>query len=139
MVAFQRGYYDIARLLIENGAALDAFCKKNGVTPREIMPKDFDLVKAKENDIVKDFFWKIRDGKFEDVKLFLENAPRTILNKNLVIKGTLYPLPLLIAFKKNRLDIARFLIEKGADIEAYCNKYELFVKEIVPEKFQLSS
>ena len=42
-------------------------------------------------------------------------------------------------FQKKRLDIARFLIDKGADIEAYCNKYELFVKEIVPENFQLSS
>ena len=41
VVAFQRGYYDIARLLIEKGADLDAYCKKNDITPREIMPKDF--------------------------------------------------------------------------------------------------
>ena len=41
VTAFQKGYYDIAKFLIEKGADLDAYCKKNGITPREIMPKDF--------------------------------------------------------------------------------------------------
>ena len=135
VVAFQRGYYDIARLLIEKGADLDAYCKKNDITPREIMPKDFDIIKEKETDIVKDFFGKIRDGKLDDVISFLKNAPQTILNENLVIKGKLYPLPLMIAIKKNRKNIAKFLIENGANIEAYCNKYESFVKNCVPENF----
>ena len=134
VVAFQRGYYDIARLLIEKGADLDAYCRKNNVTPRELMPKDFLLNEVKTPDIIKDFLWKIRDGKLEEVKSFLENAPKTVLNENLVIKGKLYPLPLAIAFKKNREEIAGFLIEMGADPDAYCRKYEICVKDLKVKK-----
>lgn len=130
VVAFQRGYYDIARLLIEKGADPDAYCRKNNVTPRELMPRDFLSADAKTHDIIRDFLWKIRDGKLEEVKSFLENAPKTVLNENLVVKGKLYPLPLAIAFKKNRGDIAGLLIEKGADPDAYCRKYDVFVKNL---------
>ena len=130
VVAFQRGYYDIARLLIEKGADLDAHCRKCNVTPRELMPKDFLQEDAGTHDVVKDFLWKIRDGKLEDVKSFLENAPGTVLNENLVVKGKLYPLPLALAFKRDRKEIASFLIEKGADPDAYCRKYDAYVKDL---------
>ena len=135
VVAFQKGYYDIAKLLIANGADLDAYCEKNHVTPRELMPKNFLLEDMETIDIIKDFLWKIRDGKLEEVKSFLENNPRVSLNENLVIKGKLYPLPLAIAFKKNREDIARFLIANGADLDAYCRKYDLYVNELKPKDF----
>ena len=130
VVAFQRGYYDIARLLIEKGADPDAYCRKNNVTPRELMPKDFLSEDAETPDIIKDFLWKIRDGKIEEVKSFLENVPGTVLNENLVVKGKLYPLPLAIAFKKNRKDIADLLIGKGADPDAYCRKYDVCVRDL---------
>ena len=135
VVAFQNGYYDIARFLIANGADLDAYCYKNHVTPRELMPKDFVLEEVKTPDIIKDFLWKVRDGKLEEVKAFLDNAPNTVLNENLIIRNKLYPLPLALAFKKNRREIARLLIDRGADIEAYCNKLEKNVKDLMPKNF----
>ena len=135
VVAFQRGYYDMARLLIKNGADLDAYCYKNHITPRELMPKDFVLEEVRTPDIIKDFLWKVRDGKLEEVKAFLDNAPNTALNENLIIKGRLYPLPLAIAFKKNRREVARFLLDCGADIKAYCRKNEICVEELTPKGF----
>lgn len=135
VVAFQKGYYDIAKLLIANGADLDAYCQKNHVTPRELMPENFLLEDTETIDIIKDFLGKIRDGKLEEVKSFLENHPGTVLNENLVVKGKLYPLPLAVAFKKNRKDIARFLIANGADLNAYCRKYDLYVNELKPKDF----
>ena len=135
VVAFQKGYYDIAKLLIANGADLDAHCKKNNTTPRELMPENFLQEDTKTIDIIKDFLWKIRDGKLEEVKSFLKNNPETILNKNLVVKEKLYPLPLAIAFKKNRKDIARFLIANGAKLDAYCRKHDLYVNELKPKDF----
>ena len=135
VVAFQNGYYDIARLLIANGADLDAYCKKKHTTPRELMPKDFVLEEVRTPDIIKDFLWKVRDGKLEEVKAFMDNAPNTVLNENLVIKNKLYPLPLALAFKKNRREMARFLIARGADTEAYCNKLEKNVKDLIPKDF----
>ena len=135
VVAFQNGYYDIARLLIKNGADLDAYCYKNHITPRDLMPKDFVLEEVKTPDIIKDFLWKVRDGKLEEVKAFMDNAPNTVLNENLVIKNKLYPLPLALAFKKNRREMARFLIARGADTEAYCNKLEKNVKDLIPKDF----
>lgn len=134
VVAFQRGYHDIARLLIGKGADLDAYCRKNHVTPRELMPKDFLSEDVKAPDVVKDFLWKIRDGKLEEVESFLNNVPGTVLNENLVVKGRLYPLPLAIAFKKNRGAIASLLIGKGADPDAYCRKYDVCVKELKANK-----
>ena len=50
VVAFQRGCYDIARLLIKNGADLDAYCQKNHTTPGDLMPKDFVLGEVKTAD-----------------------------------------------------------------------------------------
>lgn len=135
VVAFQKGFYDIAKLLIANGADLDAYCEKNHVTPRELMPKDFLLNGTKIIDIIKDFLWKIRDGKLEEVKSFLENNRGINLNENLVIKEKLYPLPLAIAFKKNRKEVARFLITKGARLDAYCRKYDLYVNELKLKDF----
>lgn len=41
VTAFQRGYYDIARFLIEKGADLDAVCEKNHKSPRDFMPSGF--------------------------------------------------------------------------------------------------
>ena len=135
VVAFQNGYYDVARLLIKNGADLDAYCYKNHITPRELRPKDFVLEEVRTPDIIKDFLWKVRDGKLEEVKAFLDNAPNTVLNENLIIRNKLYPLPLALAFKKNRREMARFLIAHGADIEAYCNKLEKNVKDLMPKDF----
>ena len=47
VVAFQKGYYDIAKLLIANGADLDAHCIKNNTTPRVLMPEYFLKVDTK--------------------------------------------------------------------------------------------
>ena len=130
ITAFQKGYYDIARFLIEKGADLDAVCRKNNKTPRDFMPKDFLIKAVKLMDIDKDFFQKIRVGNLEAVKTFLTEHPNTLLNENLIIKSKLYPLPLAVAFKKNRYDIAEFLIEKGANVKAYCRKYENYVEAL---------
>ena len=129
VTAFQKGYYDIAKFLIEKGADLDAVCRKNQKSPRDFMPKDF-LKKSEPMDIDKDFFQKIRGGDLEAVKTFLTEHPNTLLNENLVIKNKLYPLPLAVAFKKNRNDIAEFLVAKGASVKAYCKKNEVYVEAL---------
>jgi len=43
IVAFEKGYLEVARLLILKGADLDVYCKKSKCTPREIMPKNFTI------------------------------------------------------------------------------------------------
>lgn len=133
VTAFQKGYYDIAKFLMEKGADLDAFCRNTNKTPRDFMPKDF--LANKEMNVVDDFLWKIRDGKFDDVKNYFVKHPGTVLNQNLVIYDKLYALPLAIAFKKKRNDIAKYLIECGADENAYCRKYDKFIKELKPKNF----
>ena len=67
--------------------------------------------------------------------MFLDNASNTALNENLAIKNKLYPLPLALAFKKNRREMARLLIAKGADAEAYCSKLESYTKYLKPKDF----
>ena len=118
---------------MEKGADLDAFCRNTNKTPRDFMPKDF--LANKEMNVVDDFLWKIRDGKFDDVKNYFVKHPGTVLNQNLVIYDKLYALPLAIAFKKKRNDIAKYLIECGADENAYCRKYDKFIKELKPKNF----
>ena len=136
VTAFQRGYYDIARFLIAKGADLDAVCQKNHKTARDFMPENFLLEQEKEQkDVIKDFLWKVRDGKLEEVREYLEEYPGTLLNENLVIHDRIYALPLAIAFKKNRREVAKFLIGRGADMEAYCSKEGVYVKELKPKDF----
>lgn len=130
VTAFQRGYYDIARFLIEKGADLDAVCRKNNKTPRDFMPKDFLVKEVKTVDIDKDFFQKIRGGDLEAVKSYMTEHPNTVLNENLVIKNKLYPLPLAVAVKKKRNDIVKFLIGQGASLKAYCKKNEDYVEAL---------
>ena len=130
VTAFQRGYYDIARFLIDKGADLDAVCQKSQKSPRDFMPNDFLVEKEKNVDIDKDFFQKIRGGDLEAVKSFMTEHPNTVLNENLVIKNKLYPLPLAVAVKKKRNDIVEFLIGQGASLKAYCKKNEDYVEAL---------
>ena len=130
VTAFQRGYYDIARFLIDKGADLDAVCQKSQKSPRDFMPHDFLIENKKHDDIDKDFFQKIRGGDLEAVKSFMTEHPNTVLNENLVIKNKLYPLPLAVAIKKKRNDIAEFLIGQGASLKAYCKKNEDYVEAL---------
>ena len=130
VTAFQRGYYGIARFLIDKGADLDVICRKNQKSPRDFMPSDFLVEKEKNVDIDKDFFQKIRNGDLEAVKSFMTEHPNTVLNENLVIKNKLYPLPLAVAVKKKRNDIAEFLIGQGASLKAYCKKNEDYVEAL---------
>ena len=90
---------------------------------------------AEQKDVIKDFLWKIRDGKLEEVREYLEEYPGTLLNENLVIHDRIYALPLAVAFKKNRKEVAEFLIGRGADMEAYCSKEGVYVKELKPKDF----
>ena len=134
VIAFQKGYYDIARFLLEKGADLDAFCRKSHATPRDFMPKDFLAAGHEDRDVVRDFLWKIRSGDLEAVKAFLTGHPNTVLNENLVIRNKLYPLPLALAFKKNRREIAEFLLSSGASADAYCRKYDVYVSTLKPKE-----
>lgn len=134
VTAFQKGYCDIARFLIEKGADLDAFCRKTGKTPRDFMPKGFLAGESEPADMDKEFFRKIRCGDLEAVKSFLTEHPNTVLNENLVIGNKLYPLPLAIAFKWNRREIAEYLMSAGASPEAYCRKNDARVDTLKPKE-----
>ena len=131
ITALTSGYYDIAQYLIARGADPDAFCRRRQKTPRDFMPLDFFSPGGpKYKDIVIDFLQKIREGKLDEVKAFLENCPGTLLNENLVIRGELYALPLATALKAHHDDIAEYLISRGADMAAYCRKNNTYVRQL---------
>ena len=82
---------------------------------------------------VLDFFSAVSKGDLEKVKEFYANGGKVDLNHNLTYAcgaTWLLPLPLVTAFQKGFDDIAKFLIKKGADLDAYCKKYNITPREV---------
>ena len=69
--------------------------------------------------------------KVDDIKEYVENS-NINLNKNYTyVMGATWilPLPLILAFK--------YLIEHGANLDAYCKKYETTPRDIMPKEFKI--
>lgn len=85
-----------------------------------------------------DFHRAVGAGNFRMIKEFFDNGGKIALNKNLTYAcgaTWIIPLPLVVAFQKEYYDIAKLLIEKGADLDAYCQKNGITPREIMPEDF----
>lgn len=85
-----------------------------------------------------DFYRAVGAGDLKKIKEFYDNGGTIALNKNLSYAcgaTWIIPLPLVVAFQKKYYDIARILIEKGADLDAYCKKYNITPRELMPEDF----
>ena len=77
--------------------------------------------------------------KVDDIKDYLDNA-KINLNKNYTYAcgaTWILPLPLVLVFKYKNLEVAKYLIEKGASLDAYCKKYETTPRNIMPRKFKI--
>lgn len=85
-----------------------------------------------------DFYRAVGAGDLKKIKEFYDNGGTIALNKNLSYAcgaTWIIPLPLVVALQKKYYDIARILIEKGADLDAYCKKYNITPRELMPEDF----
>lgn len=136
VIALKRGHYALARFLIACGADLDAKCRKCGKTPREFLPRDFD--NASGFDLVRDLLDRIKAGDAAGVRAFLETYPNAMLNENCIVGRKSHPLPLVLAFRRGRTEIARMLIAHGADPDAWCKKSDKYVREFMPANFAVA-
>ena len=71
---------------------------------------------------VMNFFRAVGSGNLNEVKDFYEKDGKVPLNKNITYAcgaTWIIPLPLVTAFQKGYYDIAKFLMEKGADLDAF--------------------
>ena len=134
VTALKRGHYGVARFLIACGAELDVRCRKCGRTPRELLGADFDTVSG--FDLVRDLLDKIKAGDLAGVQAFLEMHPGAMLNENFIVGGKCHPLPLVVAFRRGQLEIARSLIAHGAELDAWCKKTDKYAREFMPAGFE---
>ena len=87
-----------------------------------------------------EFLNDIEVGNIDAVIEFKKKYPDIDLDKNhkfAMGASWLFPLPLVVAFKSGHLDIARFLIKNGADLDAYCYKNHTTPRELMPKDFVL--
>ena len=133
VTALQRGHYALARFLIAHGADLDARCRKCGRTPREFLTRDFDNLSG--FDLVRDLLDKIKAGDAAGVAAFLDTYHNAMLNENYVVDRKCHPLPLVVAFRRGRPEIARMLVARGADLDAWCKSSDKYAREFMPADF----
>lgn len=88
---------------------------------------------------ILDFYNAVSSGNLEKIKQFQSEKNGNLpLNKNITYAcGATFilPLPLIVAFQHNRLDVAKFLIENGADLDTICKKYGKSPRELMPKDF----
>lgn len=91
-------------------------------------------------DII-DFYNAVSKGDFDKVKEFEnEHNGSMPLNKNVTVNFTgtsVLPLPLIVAFQKRHFEIAKYFIQKGADINLICKRHNKTPKDFMPEGFKL--
>lgn len=97
-MAASKGRLEIAQLLIEKSAAIDARTKsKGGMTPLHLA---------------------VLNGHAAIVQLLLTHAADP--NPSMIADGTTAP-PLYFAVKQGRLDLVELLLESGADVNVQCD------------------
>ena len=86
------------------------------------------------------FLNDIENGNIDAVIEFKKNYPDVDLDKNhkFAMGATwLFPLPLAVAFKSGNLDIARFLINNGANLDTFCKVNQTTPRDLMPDGFEL--
>lgn len=74
-------------------------------------------------------------GDLEKVK---EGIFCVALNKNFVFMNKhIFTLPLIHAFEEKHWDVARYLINAGADLDVVCQKRKKTPREFMPKDFKL--
>ncbi len=104
-----RGYLSIAEDLLRAGAEVDAWCKYRGDIPRTMPPSQPDLALLPTSGTP--LFVAVAAGHLRMVECLVSNRA----NVNLVDKDR-GETPLTLALRRNRNNIARYLLEVGADI-----------------------
>ena len=85
-----------------------------------------------------DFLRDIEAGNIDAVKEALDrNADANLnVNRTYACGATwILPLPLMAALKSGHAEIAKLLIEKGADLDTVCRKYDQTPRECLPKDF----
>lgn len=85
-----------------------------------------------------EFLNDIEVGNIDAVIEFKKKYPDIDLDKNhkfAMGASWLFPLPLVVAFKSGHLDIARFLIDNGANIDTFCEINQTTPRNLMPENF----
>ena len=112
-IAANRGFYDMVKLLIDRGAAVNAK-DEDGETPL-LVSYDLDLMKLLI-DRGADVNASSNDGSTRLGIAFLIREPD--ITKLLIDHGANGWTPLFLAVIENRLDVAKRLIDLGADVNA---------------------
>jgi ankyrin repeat protein len=88
-------------------------------------------------DII-DFYRAVAEGDIKKVKKF--NFKNISLNENITYacgSNWVITLPLITAFENGHLEVAKYLISKGANLDAFCRKRKKTVREFMPKDFEI--
>ncbi len=118
-LAAKKGYEEVIHLLIEHGANRDAE-NRSGHKPNE-MTQDKTIIK-KLNDVL------IHDLSEGARHFFKENSTLKLSDSIDAQESGYHNTPLLIAIKKNNIDVIKELIKKGADTHAKPKRDESYLE-----------
>ena len=77
-------------------------------------------------------------GDLEKIKKYFAEHKHVTLNNNFVFMNKhIFTLPLIHAFEEKHWDVARYLINAGADLDVVCQKRNKTPREFMPEDFEL--
>ena len=85
-----------------------------------------------------DFCRAISEGDIQKVKKF--NLKNISLNENLTYAcgaNWIIKLPLITAFEKGHLEIAKYLISKGASLDVVCKRTHKTPRDFMPKNFEI--
>ena len=88
-------------------------------------------------DIIE-FYNSISSGDLEKVKEYCQKDidANQLLNRNFrYINGIVFPLPLIAALDEGQLEIAKYLVELGANPDVVCKKLNKTPREFSPNAF----
>ena len=89
---------------------------------------------------VLNFYNAISSGELEKIRAYCNktDSPAKLLNHNVTYAmGATFilPLPLIIALEKQHWDVAKYLIELGADLDLVCKRRGKTPREFLPPDF----
>ena len=121
--AAARGYKEIAKLLLQNGAnvnarvklhqftVLHAACMKGHIEIVKLLLQNGADINAKDNDKWTPLHWVAKNGNLEIAKLILQYGA------DLNVKDQYQDTPLLLAVLKGNNEMVELLIQNGADVD----------------------
>jgi uncharacterized protein len=119
MWAAAEGHADAIRVLIERGAAADAQSKQDKAIAYGTAGPGAKIPEDLQSGGLTPLIFAVREGSFESVKALVDakaENPRAPWAANVNHTSGDGSSPLLVAVLNGRYDIARYLIEKGANV-----------------------